>query len=117
MTTQSEVEKKKKAKVRLSGDMCGCRHPSSPWHGLYQILTVHRLYVKFQTPSQTQVISIFHCERRVVAVGDGPSRLAAARLLLVVLCGELDDGTAVTGLVLTGLAGLQSLAGDNAVDF
>lgn len=43
--------------------------------------------------------------------------LAAALLLLAVLRGEVDDGLAGAGLVLARLAGLEGLAGDDAVDF
>jgi hypothetical protein len=59
-------------------------------------------------------ISKSHCKRRVVAVRFvGP--LAAALLLLVGLRGEVDS--AAHGWVCARLAGVQSLAGDNAVDF
>lgn len=45
------------------------------------------------------------------------TRLAAALLLLAVLRGEVDNGLAGARLVLSRLAGVKSLAGDNAVDF
>lgn len=42
--------------------------------------------------------------------------LAAARLLLAVLLAGVDNGTAVEDLLAT-LSVVESLAGDNAVDF
>jgi hypothetical protein len=44
-------------------------------------------------------------------------KLAAALLLLGVLRGEVDDGTAVADLVRATLPGVEGLAGNDAVDF
>lgn len=54
-----------------------------------------------------------------MAVGASSSRrvkLAAALLLLGVLLGDVDDGTAVTNVVGT-LGGVEGLARNDAVDF
>jgi len=59
-----------------------------------------------------------HCKRKEESLRSVLLiRLAAALLLLAVLRREVDDGLAGTGLVLTRLAGIEGLAGDDTVDF
>lgn len=85
-------------------------------HAFYRIpLVYHR--IKLRTPARTQAIPISHCKKEESLRSVLLVRLTAALLLLAVLRCEIDDGLAGAGLVLTRLAGVEGLAGDDAVDF
>lgn len=85
-------------------------------HACYRIpLVYHR--IKLHTPSRTQAIPISHCKKEESLRSILLNRLTAALLLLAVLGREVDDGLAGTGLVLARFAGVEGLAGDDAVNF
>lgn len=103
--------------IRVFGAMSGMwelLHSSRVFYRV-QILPVYRLRLKLQTPSQIMAISKSHCKKEESLQVRFVGPLAAALLLLVGLRGEVDS--AAHRWVRARLAGVQSLAGNDAVDF
>ena len=98
--------------------MFGGSTPIFP-HVLYQISPVHPPWHELQDSVHRPAPFQYFVAKKKSRCGRGilPGCLAAALLLLVVLRGELNHRAAITRLVLTRLARVQGLAGNNAVDF
>lgn len=101
--------------ARLSGEYVQLEHPFVPCSlpNPTSVSSSHQITRLHHRSRRSQYRFVKEESLRSVLL----TRLAAALLLLAVLRGEVDDGLAGARLVLTRLAGIKSLAGDDAVNF